>query len=97
MTLEQALMKIHDFCVRRKVCVSFDADGRIWHGPPTDGKRCLFVKDLASKILEDDQRVCHEDLVTWIRSELTITDGNTFDELLKESEESLAQTTEKTG
>ena len=89
--MEQGIRTIRDFCIRRKVCVSFDADGTIWHGHPADEKMNCTIQGLAAKIKNDDQRVCHEELVAWIRSQKFAPDGSPLDVLLKASEECLSQ------
>lgn len=84
--MKQALRTIADFCVRRNKDIFFENDGQIRLNGDTH-----TVQELAAEINKDEQRRCHEELVTWMRQELTITDGNTLDELLKASEECLAQ------
>ena len=97
MTLEQGIKKISDFCVRRKERIKFDPDGWIRRQISHGTNYPYTSEEFANIINDDDQRVCHKELVTWMRSELTIEDGNALDERLKASEASLAQTTEPNG
>ena len=95
--MEQAIRKIRDFCMRRKVCVRFDTDGTMWHGHPKDEKTNCTIQGLATKIKNDDQRECHKELVAGVRKFVRLEVGNKLEVgqhlaiLLKASESCLAQ------